>query len=82
VVKLGGISLVLVVIELVVSSHYDCPWAGVWFEAKTDIIARCGIFSLRVSAIIATKGAINADDETPLTHGGVWPWGCFTFHFP
>ena len=64
VLKLGGISLVLVAIELVVSIAV-MTWLGRKFKLKPKLISLLAIGSsiCGVSAIIAAKGAIEAEDE-------------------
>jgi uncharacterized integral membrane protein (TIGR00698 family) len=64
VVKLGGVSLVLVAIEIAVSLAFMTA-LGRAFQLKpklTDLLA-VGSSICGVSAIIAAKGAIDADDE-------------------
>src|SRR5580658_4925309 len=64
VVKLGGVSLVLVAIEIAVSLAFMTA-LGRAFKLKpklTDLLA-VGSSICGVSAIIAAKGAIDADDE-------------------
>src|SRR6266446_7212799 len=64
VVKLGGISLVLVVIELVVSITFMTVLGRAFgLKPKLTSLLAVGSSVCGVSAIIATKGAINADDE-------------------
>jgi len=64
VVKLGGISLVLVVIELVVSIRFMTALGRAFgLKPKLTSLLAVGSSVCGVSAIIATKGAINADDE-------------------
>ncbi len=64
VLKLGGISLVLVVIELTLSIVI-MTILGKWLHLKPKLISLLAVGSsiCGVSAIIAAKGAIDADDE-------------------
>jgi uncharacterized integral membrane protein (TIGR00698 family) len=64
VLKLGGISLALVVIEITVSLAL-MTFLGRLFKLKPKLISLLAIGSsiCGVSAIIAAKGAIDADDE-------------------
>jgi uncharacterized integral membrane protein (TIGR00698 family) len=64
VVKLGGVSLGLVLIEIVVSIAF-MTWLGNVFGLKPKLTTLLAVGSsvCGVSAIIATKGAIGADDE-------------------
>jgi uncharacterized integral membrane protein (TIGR00698 family) len=64
VVKLGGISLALVAIELVVAIGF-MSLLGRWFKLKPKLTSLLAIGSsiCGVSAIIAAKGAIEADDD-------------------
>src|SRR5580698_5794599 len=64
VLKLGGISLALVVIEITVSLAL-MTFLGKIFKLKPKLISLLAIGSAvcGVSAIIAAKGAIDADDE-------------------
>jgi uncharacterized integral membrane protein (TIGR00698 family) len=64
VVKLGGVSLVLCAIELSVSIAI-MTWLGARFGLKPKLTSLLAIGSsiCGVSAIIAAKGAIRADDE-------------------
>src|SRR6202047_1710456 len=64
VLKLGGISLVLVVIEIALSLVF-MTWLGRAFGLKPKLTTLLAVGSsiCGVSAIIATKGAIDADDE-------------------
>jgi uncharacterized integral membrane protein (TIGR00698 family) len=64
VAKLGGISLVLVVIEIALSLVF-MTWLGRAFglSPKLTTLLAVGSSICGVSAIIATKGAIDADDE-------------------
>jgi uncharacterized integral membrane protein (TIGR00698 family) len=64
VIKLGGVSLALVAIELVVAVAVMTV-IGKWFNLKPKLISLLAIGSsiCGVSAIIAAKGAIEADDD-------------------
>ncbi|MDD2657858.1 MAG: putative sulfate exporter family transporter [Candidatus Pacebacteria bacterium] len=64
VLKLSGISLVLVAIELAVSIAI-MTWLGKKFHLSQKLTSLLAVGSsiCGVSAIIATKGAINADEE-------------------
>ena len=64
VAKLGGISLALVVLELAVAFTF-MTMLGKWFGLKPKLTSLLAVGSAvcGVSAIIATKGAIDADDE-------------------
>jgi uncharacterized integral membrane protein (TIGR00698 family) len=64
VAKLGGISLVLVVIEIALSLVF-MTWLGRAFglSPKLTTLLAVGSSICGVSAIIAAKGAIDADDE-------------------
>src|SRR5271165_4648798 len=64
VLKLGGISLTLVVVELAVAFSL-MTLLGNWFGLKPKLTSLLAVGSAvcGVSAIIATKGAIDADDE-------------------
>jgi uncharacterized integral membrane protein (TIGR00698 family) len=64
VLKLGGISLTLVVLELAVAFSL-MTLLGRWFSLKPKLTSLLSVGSAvcGVSAIIATKGAIDADDE-------------------
>jgi uncharacterized integral membrane protein (TIGR00698 family) len=64
VLKLGGISLALVVLELAVAFSF-MTLLGKWFRLKPKLTSLLAVGSAvcGVSAIIATKGAIDADDE-------------------
>ncbi len=64
VLKLGGISLTLVVLELAVGFSL-MTLLGRWFGLKPKLTSLLAVGSAvcGVSAIIATKGAIDADDE-------------------
>jgi len=64
VLKLGGVSLVLVAIELFISIVI-MTWLGKKFglSQKLTSLLAVGSSICGVSAIIATKGAINADEE-------------------
>ena len=64
VLKLGGISLSLVVLELAVAFTF-MTFLGRWFKLKPKLTSLLAVGSAvcGVSAIIATKGAIDADDE-------------------
>ncbi len=64
VMKLGGVSLVLVAIELTMSIVI-MTWLGKLFGLRPKLISLLAIGSsiCGVSAIIAAKGAINADEE-------------------
>lgn len=64
VLKLGGVSLVLVVIELVVSILFMTALGRAFrLKPKLTTLLAVGSSICGVSAIIATKGAIDADDE-------------------
>jgi uncharacterized integral membrane protein (TIGR00698 family) len=62
--KLGAVSLVLVAIELLVSIAF-MTWLGRRFKLKPKLVSLLAVGSsiCGVSAIIAAKGAIEADDE-------------------
>jgi uncharacterized integral membrane protein (TIGR00698 family) len=64
VLRLGAVSLVLVVIEIVVSIAFMTA-LGRWFGLKPKVTSLLAVGSAvcGVSAIIATQGAIGADDE-------------------
>src|SRR6516162_4885573 len=64
VLKLGGLSLTLVVLELAVAFSL-MTLLGRWFKLKPKLTSLLAVGSAvcGVSAIIATKGAIDADDE-------------------
>ena len=64
ILKLGGVSLACVAIELVVATVLMI-WLGRAFDLKPKLISLLAIGSsvCGVSAIIAAKGAIDADDE-------------------
>jgi uncharacterized integral membrane protein (TIGR00698 family) len=64
VLKLGGVSLGLVVLELAVAFTL-MTFLGRWFGLKPKLTSLLAVGSAvcGVSAIIATKGAIDADDE-------------------
>ncbi len=64
VLKLGGISLSLVVLELAVAFTL-MTFLGRWFGLKPKLTSLLAVGSAvcGVAAIIATKGAIDADDE-------------------
>lgn len=64
VLKLGGVSLVLVVLELAVAFAL-MTLLGRWFRLRPKLTSLLAVGSAvcGVSAIIATKGAIEADDE-------------------
>src|SRR5271157_4272846 len=64
VLKLGGLSLGLVVLELAVAFTL-MTLLGRWFKLKPKLTSLLAVGSsvCGVSAIIATKGAIEADDE-------------------
>ena len=64
VLRLGGISLALVVLELAVAFSV-MTLLGKWFRLKPKLTSLLAVGSAvcGVSAIIATKGAIDADDE-------------------
>jgi len=64
VLKLGGVSLLLVVLELAVAFAFMTA-LGRWFGLKPKLTSLLAVGSAvcGVSAIIATKGAIEADDE-------------------
>src|ERR1022692_3998337 len=64
VLKLGGISLALVVLELAMAFSF-MTLLGRWFHLKPKLTSLLAVGSAvcGVSAIIATKGAIDADDE-------------------
>jgi uncharacterized integral membrane protein (TIGR00698 family) len=64
VAKLGGLSLSLVVLELAVAFSL-MTLLGRWFKLKPKLTSLLAVGSsvCGVSAIIATKGAIEADDE-------------------
>ena len=64
VVKLGSISLVLVVVELALAVAF-MTWLGRRLKLKPKLISLLAIGSsiCGVSAIIAARGAIDADDE-------------------
>src|SRR5271169_4533530 len=64
VVKLGGVSLVLVAIEIVVSLVFMTALGRAFgLKPKLTTLLAVGSAVCGVSAIIATKGAIEADDE-------------------
>lgn len=62
--RLGGISLALVVVEITLSLAF-MTWLGRIFKLKPKLISLLAVGSsiCGVSAIIAAKGAIEADDE-------------------
>src|ERR671936_67568 len=64
VLKLGAVSLVLVAIELALSITF-MTWLGRRFKLSEKLISLLAVGSsiCGVSAIIATQGAIEADDE-------------------
>ena len=64
VLRLGGLSLVLVFIELAVALTF-MTYLGHWFKLSPKLISLLAVGSsvCGVSAIIATQGAIDADDE-------------------
>src|SRR4030081_3691528 len=64
ILKLGGVSLVLVAIEIVGSLAF-MTFLGRLFKLKPKLVTLLAVGSAvcGVSAIIATKGAIDADDE-------------------
>jgi uncharacterized integral membrane protein (TIGR00698 family) len=64
VAKLGGVSLLLVAIEIVVSLAF-MTWLGRLFKLKPKLTTLLAVGSAvcGVSAIIATQGAIDADEE-------------------
>lgn len=64
VLKLGAVSLVLVAIELALSITF-MTWLGRRFKLSEKLISLLAVGSsiCGVSAIIATQGAIDADDE-------------------
>ena len=64
VLKLGGLSLTLVLLELAVAFSL-MTLLGRWFKLKPKLSSLLAVGSAvcGVSAIIATKGAIDADDE-------------------
>ena len=64
VLRLGGISLALVVLELAMAFSF-MTLLGRWFHLKPKLTSLLAVGSAvcGVSAIIATKGAIDADDE-------------------
>ena len=64
VLRLGGISLALVVLELAMALSF-MTLLGRWFNLKPKLTSLLAVGSAvcGVSAIIATKGAIEADDE-------------------
>jgi len=64
VLRLGGISLLAVVVELAVAIAV-MTWLGRWFGLPDKLTSLLAIGSsiCGVSAIIAAKGAIDADDE-------------------
>jgi len=66
--KLGGISLVLVVIELAGAFTF-MTWLGTRFRLGPKLISLLAVGSsvCGVSAIIATQGAIDADEEDAAT---------------
>jgi len=64
VVKLGGVSLVLVAIEIVVSLVFMTALGRAFgLKPKLTTLLAVGSSICGVSAIIATQGAIDADDE-------------------
>src|SRR6202046_1565932 len=64
VAKLGGISLVLVIIEVALSLVFmSCLGRAFGLSPKLTTLPAVGSSICGVSAIIATKGAIDADDE-------------------
>ena len=64
ILKLGGVSLACVAVELIVATVLMI-WLGRAFDLKPKLISLLAIGSsvCGVSAIIAAKGAIDADDE-------------------
>ena len=64
VLKLGGISLSLVILELAVAFTL-MTFLGRWFKLKPSFTSLLAVGSAMcgVAAIIATKGAIDADEE-------------------
>ena len=64
VLRLGGLSLVLVFIELALALTF-MTYLGRWFKLSPKLITLLAVGSsvCGVSAIIATQGAIDADDE-------------------
>lgn len=64
VLKLGGLSLSLVVLELAIAFTF-MTLLGRWFKLRPKLTSLLAVGSAvcGVSAIIATKGAIEADDE-------------------
>jgi uncharacterized integral membrane protein (TIGR00698 family) len=85
VLKLGGLSLVLVAIELAVSIALMTA-LGKWLGLKPKLTSLLAIGSsiCGVSAIIAAKGAIEADDEdASYAMGAILLLGAFSlFAFP
>jgi uncharacterized integral membrane protein (TIGR00698 family) len=64
VAKLGGVSLILVVIEIAVSLAFMTALGRAFgLKPKLTTLLAVGSSICGVSAIIATKGAIDADDE-------------------
>jgi uncharacterized integral membrane protein (TIGR00698 family) len=64
VVKLGGVSLILVIVELSVSIAFMHALGRIFkLRPKLTSLLAVGSSVCGVSAIIATKGAIDADDE-------------------
>ena len=85
VLKLGGLSLVLVMIELAVSIAFMTAlgrWLGL--TPKLTSLLAVGSSICGVSAIIAAKGAIDADDEeASYAIGAILLLGAFSlFAFP
>src|ERR1035441_9653704 len=85
VLKLGGLSLVLVMIELAVSIAFMTAlgrWLGL--TPKLTSLLAIGSSICGVSAIIASKGAIEADDEeASYAIGAILFLGAFSlFAFP
>src|SRR6185369_14737620 len=64
VLKLGGVSLGLVAIELLVSLTF-MTFLGRWFKLRPKLTSLLAVGSsiCGVSAIVATQGAIDADEE-------------------
>jgi uncharacterized integral membrane protein (TIGR00698 family) len=85
VLKLGAVSLVLVAIELALSITF-MTWLGRRFELSEKLISLLAVGSsiCGVSAIIATQGAIEADDEdTSLAIAAILALGAIAlFSFP
>ena len=66
--RLGGISLVLIAIELVLALSF-MTWLGRLFQLKPKLVTLLAVGSsiCGVSAIIAAQGAIDADEEDSST---------------